>query len=413
MTLPRSQWRGGQALAASRWNSFIQFLCEVYQTPAEERQGLVDELLLTHDEWPWVERNKATFVYESPTAQNVALSVDIINRDPPFEKLTKLEDTSLWYYQRFFERDALVDYMFAIDDPGTPLAQELDLMDRVGRFWQADSRNALAISANRVNTSVLKMPRARPFPRWQAMSAVARGRVYRHQFSSKQLGFSGRSLWVYTPPAYDARDGAEYRVLALMDGQWAMNALEVPYIADALIKHGRMQPIIIAMLESGTQAERMTEYIGNDKHYAMIAAELLPFLQARHRIEPLHLGLGGVGEGAIAALHAALKNPAIVSHLILISPPLGREPALPLLKEYAQRFRDSPLLPQRIFQSVGRYEQERRFVQPALALRGILERRLAHDPDLNYRFVELGSGHSLAAFKSVFPEALAHAFPPR
>lgn len=413
MRLSLPQGRGGQVLATSRWNSFIQFLCEIYQTAPADRQTLVDELLLTRDEWPWVERNKATFVYDSWTAQNVALNVDIINRDPPFENMTRLDETSLWYYQRFFERDALVDYMFAIDDPGTPLAQEVDLMERVGRHWQADPRNALSISANRVNTSVLQMPRARPFPQWQAMGAVSRGRVYRHQFSSAQLGFSGRSLWVYTPPNYDANDGRNYRLLVLMDGQWAMNALEVPYIADTLIKHGRMEPIIIAMLASGSQSERVAEYVGNDKHYASIAAELLPFLQAEHRIEPLDLGLGGLGEGAIAAVHAALKNPAIFGHLILISPPLGREPALPLLKDYAQRFRDSPILPNRIFHSVGRYEQDLRFYQPALALRGILERRMTHDPELNYRFVELGSGHSLAAFKSVMPEALAHVFPPR
>ena len=36
---------------------------------------------------------------------------------------------------------------------------------------------------------------------------------------------------------------------------------------------------------------------------------------------------------------------------------------------------------------------------------------MTHDPALNYKFVELGSGHSLAAFKSVMPEALAHVFP--
>ncbi len=399
-------------MAASRWNSFIQFLCEVYQTASDGRQGLADELLSTHDEWPWVERSKATFVYESMTAQSVALNVDIVNRDPPFENMVRLDDTSLWYFQRYFERDALVDYMFAVDDPGTPLAQEVDLLERVSRHWEADPLNALSIRASQVNTSVLQMPRARPFPDWSAMPAVARGRVYRHRFSSVQMGFSNRSLWVYTPPGYDARDGKNYRLLVLMDGQWAVNTMEVPFIADALIKHGRMEPIIIAMIASGTQSERLAEYIGNDKHYALIAAELLPFLQAEHRIEPLELGLGGVGEGAVAAAHAALKNPAIFGHLIMISPPLGRAPAVQLLKEYAQRFRDSPILPNRIFQSVGRYEQDLRFYQPALALRGILERRMAHDPDLNYRFVEIGSGHSLAAFKSVMPEALAHVFPP-
>ena len=376
-----------------------------------ERQRLVDELLETHDEWPWVERSLATFVYDSWTAEKVALNIDIVNRDPPFETMARLEDTSLWYFQRYFERDALVDYMFAVNDPGTPLAQEIDLMDRVGKFWQADPLNALSIRASQVDSSILQMPRARPFANWQSMAAVPRGRVYRHSFSSAQLGFTNRSLWVYTPPGYDRSDGLDYRLLVLMDGQWAMNVLEAPYIADALIKHGRMQPIIIAMLAGGAQSERVDEYVGNDKHYAMLAAELLPFLQARHRIDPLDLGLGGFGEGAIAAAYAALKNPAICGHLIMISPPLGRAPAVHLLKDFAQRFRDLPILPNRIFQSVGRYEQDLRFYQPALALRGILERRMAHDPDLQYKFVELGSGHSLAAFKSVLPEALAHVFP--
>lgn len=409
--LMRNLLREG-VVAEYRWKSFIQFLCEVYQTPAPNRQALADELLASPGGFPWVERNKATFVFDSPSAQNVALNIDIVNRDPPFETMIRLEDTNLWYFQRHFERDALVDYMFAVDDPGTPLAQELDLMQRVGRHWLADPLNAQSIQAQSVDTSILQMPRARPVPNWRSMPGVPRGRIYRYRFSSTQLNFSQRSLWVYTPPDYDAAETKSYRLLIMLDGQWAINALEAPYIADALIKHGRMQPIIMAMLASGSQPERLDEYIGNEKHYAMLAAELLPFLQAEHRIQPLNLGLGGVGEGAVAAAHAALKNPAIFEHLIMISPPLGSRSAVHLLKEVAERFRDLPILPNRIFHSVGRYEHDMRYVQPALALRGILERRMLHDPELAYRFIELGSGHSLAAFKSILPEALAHAFPP-
>ena len=399
-------------LSPYKWDSFIQFLCEVYQTPPDQRQALADELLASPAGFPWVERNKATFVFESPGAQNVALNIDIVNRDPPFETMTRLEDTSLWYFQRYFERDALIDYMFAVDDPGTPLAQEIDLMQRVGRYWQSDPLNALSLQAQQVSASILQMPRARPVPSWRAMPSVPRGSVYRHRFNSAQLNFSNRSLWVYTPPGYAPDQTESYRLLILLDGQWAMTALEVPYIVDALVKHGRMQPIIIAMLAGGDQTERLDEYIGNDKLYAMLAAELLPYLQTEHRIEPLNLGLGGMGEGALAAMHAALKNPAIFGQLIMLSPPLGRAPAVQLLKDYIERFRDLPILPNRIFQSLGRYEHDMRYVQPALALRGILENRMRHDPDLRYRFVELGSGHSLAAFKSILPEALAHAFPP-
>ena len=396
---------------AARWNTFIQFLCEIYQLPADERQAAVDELLSTRAEWPWVERDRATFVYDSVTAHRVSVNLDIVNRDPPFENLVRLEDTSLWYFQRYFDRDALVDYMYAIDDPGTPLAQEVNLMDRVDRFWRADPLNALSVQTSQVSTSVLKMPRARPVPTWRAMAAVPRGKVYRHRFRSTHLAFEERNLWVYTPPDYDHNPDKVYPLLILMDGQWALNILEAPYIADALIKHGRMEPVIIAMLAGSSHSQRVAEYISNDSHYAALVAELLPFLQTEHRIEPVNLGLGGVGEGAVAAAHAALKNPAIFSHLIMLSPPLGGKPAVQKLREYAERFRDSPQLPRRIFQSVGRYEHDMRFYQPALALRGILERRMEQDPELRYKFVELGSGHSLVAFKSVLPEALAHVFP--
>lgn len=397
-------------VSSPRWNSFIQFLSETYQVDAEERQRIAEELVSSRD-WPWVERDRATFVYYSHRAHSVALSLDIVDRDPPFEHLVRLEGTSLWYYQRYFDQDALLDYVFAVDDPGTPLAQEVDLANRVGRFWEADSFNALSIRTRQINTSVLQMPKARPFPDWEAMRSVPRGRVYRHSFSSVRLGFTGRSLWVYTPPNYDPNDGKLYPLLVFMDGQWAADVFEMPYIADALIKHHRMEPVMIAMLEGGSQSERVSEYVGNDRHYAMLLTELLPFLQAEYRIESIDLGLGGVGEGAAAAAHAALKNPSIFAHLILISPPLGRGAAAKQLQEYARRFRDSPMLPRRIFQSVGRYEQAARFYQPALALRGILEKRMRHDAKLDYKFVELGSGHSLAAFKSILPEALSHAFP--
>ena len=85
---------------SSRWTSFIQFLAEAHQLQPEERQTIVDELLATHDEWPWVERDRAAFVYDSRTSESVRINLDIINADPPFEDLVKLEGTSLWYYQR-------------------------------------------------------------------------------------------------------------------------------------------------------------------------------------------------------------------------------------------------------------------------------------------------------------------------
>lgn len=395
----------------SRWNSFIQFLDEAQQLQPEDRQPIVDELLNSHTDWPWVERDKATFVYDSRTANSVAVNLDIIDRDPPFEHLVRLEGTSLWYRQRYFDKDALLDYMFAIDDPDTPLKTETNLLERINKHWELDPRNDMMMDTSQIDTSVLRMPKARPYPDWRKMRNVPRGKIYEHKFSSVQMNFTDRSLWVYTPPGYNPEDGKMYPLLILMDGQWAVSEFEVPYIADALVKHNRMEPIIIAMLQSGSQAERVEAYVSNDNHYSAILTELLPMLQTEYMIDSTNLGIGGVGEGAVAAAHAALKNPAVFSHLIMLSPPLGRGPASEKLKEYADRFTNATLLPKRIFQSVGRYEAKLRFYQPAIALRLILERRMESDPHVAYKFVELGSGHSLAAFKAILPEALSHTYP--
>jgi len=301
--------------------------------------------------------------------------------------------------------------MLAINDPMTPLAQEKDIVGRISRHWRTDPRNDLAMSTSQMEVSVLKMPAARPIPDWSQMKGVPRGEIYEHEFDSVQMGFRGRKLWVYTPPNYEDEPNREYPMLVLLDGQWMVGPLQVPYIADALIKHGKLEPIIIAMQQSGGQANRIKDYVSNDKHYAALLTELLPMLQTEYRIDATNLGIGGVGVGAIAAAHASLKNPAVFDHLIMLSPPLGKGPGQEKLLEYADRFQNARKLSERIFQSVGRYEQKLRFHTPGLALAGILQRRMESKGDVEHKFVELGSGHGLVAFKSILPEAIAHIFP--
>jgi predicted alpha/beta superfamily hydrolase len=139
----------------------------------------------------------------------------------------------------------------------------------------------------------------------------------------------------------------------------------------------------------------------------MLLTELLPFLQTQYRIDSVNLGVGGVGVGAIAAAHAALKNPAVFSHLIMVSPPLGKGIAQDQLLKYIERFRMAAALPRRIFQSVGRYETRSRFFLPAQALHSALSQR----EDVAYKYVEIGSGHGLVGFRSIAPEALSWVFP--
>ncbi len=389
------------------WNSFNAFLTEAMQVKPDERQGLVDSLLSQRPAWPWIENTKATFVFSRAGTENIALNLDTIKSDPPFAPMTHMEGTTLWYLTREFEQDDLLDYLLAVNDPMTPLAQEKDIVGRVSRHWQVDPLNPTKIDSGQVHVSVLQMPEARPFPDWSAMKGVTRGQVTEHEIGSRQLSFTGRKLWVYTPPGYTQATGKDYPLLILQDGQWCTGPLQVPYIADALIKHGRMEPIVITMIQSGNQDERAREFISNDRYYLFMLMELLPYVQTHYRIDPIRMGVGGVAVGAVAAAHAALMNPTAFSHLMMISPPLGRGPNQDQLQRYANRFEKIETLPKRIFQSVGRYEASSRFLKPARELRDILETRR----EVDYRYVELGSGHGLVGFKGALPEALAWVFP--
>ena len=391
-----------------RWTDFDTFVAEVERARRDgDRQTLVDELVTERREWPWIQGNKATFIFNSLGARkNVSLNLDTIKADPPFAPLKQLEGTTLWHLTRTFAEDDLLDYLLAVDDPLTPLAQEPDILARVTKYWRVDPANPLKMSSGQQDVSVLRMTDARPYIDWNALTAVPRGKVDELTFDSDQLHFKGRSLWVYTPPGYEG-SGLAYPLLILQDGQWANGPLQVPAIADTLIKHNRLAPLIIAMVQSGSQSERLAEYTSNDRHYDSLVLELLPTLQSKYRIDSAHMGIGGVANGAVAAAHAALKNPAVFNSLIMISPPLGKGPDEAVLSQYLTRFEQASVLPNRIFQSVGRYEAKARFLRPAQALHDIFEKRHAE----GYTYTEIGSGHGLVAFRSIIPEALAWAFP--
>jgi enterochelin esterase-like enzyme len=391
-----------------RWNSFDAFLTDVARARSDgDRQTLADELLDERREWPWVQGNKATFVFASLGARkNVSLNLDTIKADPPFAPLKQLNGTTMWYLTREFAPDDLLDYLLAVDDPLTPLAQESDVLARVTQHWRVDPGNPLRMRSGQQDVSVLRMGNARPYLDWSALGGVARGKVHEHHFDSLQLGFKGRSIWVYTPPDYEG-SGMAYPLLILQDGQWANGPLQVPYIADMLIKHGRLAPLVIAMVQSGSQQERVEEYTSNDRHYLSLLLEVLPLVQVSYRLDSSQLGVGGVSAGAVAAAHAALKNPAVFSSLMMISAPLGKGQEDNRLSQYAARFEEAPVLPRRVFQSVGRYEAKARFLRPAQTLRDILQKRVGD----GHKFVEIGSGHGLVAFRSILPEALAWVFP--
>lgn len=393
----------------TNWPSFDAFLKDALNTAIESRQPLVAELLRQRPAFPWVEGDKATFIYARPGAERVAINLDTIRRDPPFVPMENLAGTPLWYTTVQFQSDDLLDYMVVIDDPMTPVTGDSKIVERVSKFWHTDPYNPARIVTPQMSVSVLRMRDARPFPDWAKLPRVMHGRIDDYPIKSTQLNFSGRTCWIALPRDYDTTFDP-LPVMVLLDGEWASGPLQAPSIVDALTKHNKMSKAILVMMQTGEQADRDKLFLANDRHYQFLTQELLPFVQTEYRVDPKRIAIGGMGMGAVAAAHAALKNPILFNSLVMLSAPLGKGKSAAELRQIIRRFDDTDRLPARIFQSVGRYESSTRFKKPARELRDILNRRRN---ETAYQYVEIGSGHSLVAFRSVLPEALAWALPPQ
>jgi enterochelin esterase-like enzyme len=388
------------------WTTFDAFLADVSQAPDDTaRRRLVDALLRERPAFPWIEGSLATFLYRGE-ATSVALNLDTIPSDPPFVQFERIAGTDLWMLRYPFESADLLDYLLAVNDPGTPLSYDTDIAGRVAKYWRADPLNPLHVEAGGTRVSVLRMPGARPYVDWTSLRAVPRGQIAEHTLTSTHIAFTDRKVWVYTPPGYNP--DTPLPLLIMQDGQWGTGPLQIPAMADALIKHNRLKPVIIALVQSASNStEREREYVQGDRYYTFLIAELLPLIQTHYKIDMTEVGIGGVAIGAVAAAAAAVANPVVFSRLIMISTPLGKGSYQEQLRGVMKNITSAPRLPSRIFQSVGRYEGRARFVKPAQSVRSVLEDM----GGIAYRYVETGSGHSLAGFRGILPEALAWAFP--
>ena len=237
------------------WTTFEDFLAAALAAPEAERPELVTDLLVQQTDWPWVAGPNATFVLRRAGMHSVALNLDTIQADPPFAPMDNLPGTDFWHITRAFEPDDLLDYMLALDDPGTPLAREMDLAGRVALHWGTDALNPRRMETAQMNVSVLRMPEARPFPDWTSFQAVQRGHVYEHTLGSQEIGFVDRRVWVYTPPGYET-SAEPYPLLILLDGQWRTCGTAPPAPSSSSVRSSASASIVAA--RAAASAEPIT-----------------------------------------------------------------------------------------------------------------------------------------------------------
>jgi len=255
--------------------------------------------------------------------------------------------------------------------------------------------------------------------------------LVRHDIPSLYLGVT-RRITVWLPPGSRRQLGRyRYPVLYLNDGQnlfeperaFAGNTWHAAEIAEALVRRGRIPPMLLVGIDHG-EVRRAREYLPVEdernsfarrplgREYAeFVTRELLPFVARNYPVltGTASTGFGGSSYGGLSALYTTLVKPGVFGRLLVESPSLyvGRSHVLRMARRVTR-------WPARVYLGVGTAETGRakvdeETVKNVLVLERALRRARLGPKRLRIN-VQEGASHSESAWASRFPEALEFLF---
>ena len=179
-----------------------------------------------------------------------------------------------------------------------------------------------------------------------AGTTPAAPRLVTQDFHSTVFG-NDRKLRILLPAGYDdpANRSRRYPVLYLNDGQnlfdsatATLNPMEwrVDETVERLVARREIPPIVVVGVDNAGRRDRFKEYFPwvdqylqppdpdpQGKRYPdFLLGEVVPFIEARYRVErdPAGRGVGGSSAGALAAMYTVVTRPGTFGRLLVESP---------------------------------------------------------------------------------------------
>lgn len=377
---------------------FDDFRARYLEAPAGARPELLERFLTWHrnrSNFPIIEADSVVFLFVGRgTERNVAVIGDFHTKsfnsvywDEVGEPLAPLAPQSNVFWKRMkFEADARFDYQFVVDGKFTP--------DPTCAHFVI-SGAAPSRTGEGERACELMMP---GYP-ISAASAIREGDPP-GKIVSVEEEWANPKLSIYLPPGYDA--GKTYPVVYTTDGKQWRQLIGLPAALDSLIADGRIEPVIVVMIDSAP--DRADWYQFNPR-YLVYLEKVIGYVDGhyatRRRADArLHLGSSA---GARAGLQVGLARPDLISNLALVSPSLTAPPHI-----YEPYFsgRKRPDRRLKVWVSAGSYEGY-------IHADAQMFQRLLRKAGLRVRAAYTHEGHSFGTFRNVVPDMLAYFFPGR
>lgn len=244
----------------------------------------------------------------------------------------------------------------------------------------------------------------------EAQPGTPKGKVEMATLDDKEYKRK-RRVWVYTPPDYNQKSSAPYRLLICFDGLTYTSEIPLPTILDNLLAAGKIWPTVAVMVDN---EEARLEDLANRQSFAnFMGNELLPWVRNNYRVatEADKTILCGYSAGGLAAAYVAWKRPNLFGNVLSQSGAFwrGNEGGMNDTEWLTEQFKNSPKLNIRFYIEVGALETGKTaggtiFIEANRHLNQVLQ---AKGYDVRYLEVE-GARHEPAHWRSQLAKGIIY-----
>ena len=297
-----------------------------------------------------------TFIWRGDAnTRNVVVVSPLALVSLPDARMKPLPGTNVWYLTYRMRNDARMAYRFSPNDSLVPFEAEPNFFARMSNF-QRDPFNFKTFDyGGNMKASVLELSDASNARSTEVGPEIPHGALKESKLSSAILN-NERSVWLYTPPAYDS--GRSYPLLVFMDGDSYTSLVPTPAILDYLIHDGKIPPVVALFVGNASPGARDTELNCSHAWGDFLVKEAIPWIDSSQHVRtgPSGALIAGSSMGGLAAACAAVDHSEVFGKVIAQSGSFYRAPSGEEPESLARRLARSKRLPLDFYLEIGLLE---------------------------------------------------------